>query len=119
MNNIPKNKLRLIETFIPEWPVLSEREKTLVITECSAQVFSHLQKAPRFVRLATQGFHLCSLYGIAFLPLAARQKTFLNLSRYFPPFAIYTRLLRSLTLLYFMETPLIQQKLSSRRLPHV
>ncbi len=117
---VTHNQYAMIEALIPNWPVLISRdEMERIIQGCAEHVFLHLDRAPIHLWLVVKFFYYFTVLSIAMVnfkwsfakvDLAFRQSYLAKFSNKFALFQLYIRLLRSLTMLSFMEHPLVKEK---------
>ena len=107
----------MVDTVLPDWPVLTPATRMEVLGNCTTFVHRQLKFAPLYVRLGTRvllmAFRIYAILRLGPWPLAwakreERVKVLAEFSSLpFPIVAGLERLLRSMTILTFLEEPLV------------
>ena len=107
-----------IESLLPEWPPLADTDRRAVSRHCAAFVRGQIALAPAHIRL---GVRLLFALFIAFATLRLARADGATLARFAsfgpPPFAGLERVLRSMTLLAFLEHPAVRTAAAAAEAP--
>jgi hypothetical protein len=107
-----------IASLLPEWPPLADADRRLVSRHCAAFVRGQIALAPAHIRL---GVRLLFVLFIAFTTFRLARADGAALARFAscgpPPFAGLERVLRSMTLLAFLEHPAVRTAAAAAEAP--
>jgi hypothetical protein len=107
-----------IDSLLPDWPSLAAADRRLVSRHCSAFVRRQIALAPAHIRL---GVRLLFALFVAFAILRLARADGAALAKFAAsgpaPFAGLERVLRSMTLLAFLEHPAVRTAAAAERPP--
>ena len=114
----------IVDTMLPEWPLLDMHSRSVVHNSTTAHVARALRLAPFHIRLGVGALSLVIGFALLLLSLGpgrgaawrSRADIFFALLQKLPgPFAAAVRLYRSVTLLAFYEHPMVATLLMEQR----
>jgi hypothetical protein len=107
-----------IDSLLPDWPALADADRRLVCRHCATFVRRQIALAPAHIRL---GVRLLFALFIAFAALRLARADSVALAKFASfgpaPFAGLERVLRSMTLLAFLEHPAVRAAAAAERPP--